>query len=190
MPANTDNSPLSIQPNFLSSVSAWRWWAWLHRHVPWRQETICLFGKNHPEPRLSYWYGPPYTYSGLPRAARACPLPIQVLIERVVGCTGYSFNSVLLTLYRDGRDHVGWHADNEAVLGRDAALAVVSLGAARRFDIRHNAKTRPSWQHLLTHGSLILMPSGFQNRYKHRIAKSKRIGSPRISMSFRAVPSV
>lgn len=30
---------------------------------------------------------------------------------------GARFNSCLLNLYRDGRDAMGWHSDNEALYG-------------------------------------------------------------------------
>ena len=187
--AEIDPSPLVVQSDFLSEASAWRWWAWLHRHVPWRQEEVCLFGKRYPEPRLSAWYGPAYAYSGLPRQATPCRWPLRILMERIYQRLGVRFNSVLITLYRDGHDHVGWHADNESSLGQKAPLAVVSLGVSRRFDVKRSEDKGARWQHPLTHGSLMFMHPGFQDRYKHRLAKSLRIKSPRISLSFRALPT-
>jgi len=53
--------------------------------------------------------------------------------------------TVLANLYRDGRDSLGLHSDNEPELGPlrdDIAIASISLGAARRF--RAEAQARPT----------------------------------------------
>jgi alkylated DNA repair dioxygenase AlkB len=39
---------------------------------------------------------------------------VQYLRERAEALSSASFNSVLLNLYRTGRDSVGWHSDREA----------------------------------------------------------------------------
>ena len=40
-----------------------------------------------------------------------------MLQERMEALAGERFNSCLLNLYRDGRDAMGWHSDNEALYG-------------------------------------------------------------------------
>ena len=60
-------------------------------------------------------------------------------------CTRRRYDSVLLNLYRDGNDGMGWHADDEPELGRDPAIASVSLGAVR-FKLRHRKlRTVVNW---------------------------------------------
>ena len=49
---------------------------------------------------------------------------------------GERFNSVLLNLYRDGQDSMGWHSDDESELGPAPAIASLSLGEPRRFLLR------------------------------------------------------
>ncbi|MFM5982088.1 MAG: alpha-ketoglutarate-dependent dioxygenase AlkB, partial [Sphaerospermopsis kisseleviana] len=49
----------------------------------------------------------------------------------------FNFNSVLLNLYRDGKDSVSWHSDDEPELGKNPIIASVSFGATRRFSLRH-----------------------------------------------------
>jgi alkylated DNA repair dioxygenase AlkB len=44
---------------------------------------------------------------------------------------------VLLNLYRNGVDSMGWHSDDERELGERPVIASVSLGATRRFRLRH-----------------------------------------------------
>ena len=46
------------------------------------------------------------------------------------------FNSVLANLYRDGRDSMGWHSDDEPELGAEPVIASLSFGALRRFRFR------------------------------------------------------
>ena len=81
-----------------------------------------------------------YTYGG----RRWVPVPwsstmreLKAAVEAECG-DGVSFNSCLLNLYRDGSDHVPWHADDESVYGdlSDCTIASVSLGATRLFQIR------------------------------------------------------
>lgn len=52
--------------------------------------------------------------------------------------TGIRFNSMLANLYRDGKDSVDWHSDNESALGRNPVIASVSLGETRSFELRKN----------------------------------------------------
>lgn len=96
------------------------------------------------------------------------------------------FNSVLANLYRDGRDSNGWHADNEKELGQNPLIASLSLGAERRFDLRHNL-TGEKISMPLTSGSLLVMGGELQHFWKHQVAKSTRALAPRINLTFRFI---
>ena len=103
--------------------------------VEWAQQQIAMFGRVHDEPRLTAWYGDPdsrYTYSGI--TMDPSPWTDRLLVIRAVAedAAGTTFNSVLLNRYRDGRDSMGWHADDEPELGRTPVIGSVSLGATRR----------------------------------------------------------
>lgn len=180
-----------------------RWWraAWvpaeadrlfdgLLASIDWQPEEILIFGQRRLVPRLMAWHGDPgsaYTYSGTAHQ----PLPwtgaLAGIKARVEALTGHAFNSVLLNRYRDGRDGMGWHADDEPELGRDPAIASVSFGATRRFVLRHR-RQRPAREALLLgHGDLLLMAGPTQHHYVHAVPKTARVVGERVNLTFRWV---
>jgi alkylated DNA repair dioxygenase AlkB len=96
------------------------------------------------------------------------------------------FNSALLNLYRDGKDSVGWHRDNEPELGREPVIASVSFGASRSFRLRH-IQQRLTRTIELDHGSLLLMRGRTQQFWEHAITKTSRPVGPRINITFRVL---
>ena len=99
------------------------------------------------------------------------------------------FNAVLVNLYREGRDSVSWHSDNEAINGREPTIASVSLGATRRFDLRHR-ETKQTVKVDLEDGSLLVMSGLSQQCWVHQIAKTAKPVGPRINLTFRLVQAV
>ena len=157
--------------------------------LDWEQRHLVMFGKEVAEPRLSAWYGDRgYTYSGLTLEPR--PMTSE-LVELAALCTeisGSRFNSVLVNLYRNGDDSMGWHADDEPELGSSPVIASLSLGATRRFRFRHR-RTREIVEHELTGGSLLVMSGSSQSAWMHSIPKQKRITDARINLTFRWIHS-
>lgn len=157
----------------------------------WKQETITLWGKQHLQPRLSAWYGDAdsmYAYSGVvlnPHPWTGTLLKIRRDIENA---SGHRFNSVLLNLYRDGNDSVGWHSDAEPELGTMPVIASLSLGETRTFRFRH--KLRKEFKPVsleLNDGSLLLMAGPTQRFWQHTIVKERRLCGPRINLTFRTI---
>jgi len=153
----------------------------------WREETVVVYGKRHLQPRLSAWHGDAaYTYSGL----RLEPLPFTPLLDTlrdaVQAATGHVFNSVLLNYYRNERDSMGMHSDDEPELGSQPAIASLSLGAARTFILKHkyNKKTV---RLDLTDGSLLLMTGETQKYWLHGINKMTRSLQARVNLTFRKI---
>ena len=148
-----------------------------------------MFGKTHPQPRLTAWYGDmAYRYSGLTMQ----PLPWTPLLleikNRVETITDHRFNSVLLNYYRDQADSMGMHSDDEKELGPNPAIASLSLGAERLFSLKH--KTRRDLKTLkqgLPDSSLMLMRGETQKHWRHGIDKSRRAHGPRINLTFRRI---
>jgi alkylated DNA repair dioxygenase AlkB len=137
----------------------------------WRSEVITLWGKQYRQPRLTAWHGEKgYAYSGL--ALAPLPLsPLQLQIkEAVEAATGRRFNSVLLNYYRDGRDSMGMHSDNERELGPEPAIASVSFGTSRSFVLQHK-RTRQRLKLDLGDGSLLFMAGTLQENWLHGINK-------------------
>jgi alkylated DNA repair dioxygenase AlkB len=96
------------------------------------------------------------------------------------------FNSVLLNRYRSGEDSMGWHADREPELGPEPVIASVSLGATRRFDLRHN-DTGTTRAFELTSGSLLVMRGNTQAQWRHRVPKVREVARERVNLTFRFV---
>ncbi len=157
----------------------------------WRAETITLFGRTHLQPRLIAWHGDndaPYTYSGLrllPAPWTPTLLDIRANVEHACAAT---FNSVLLNYYRDERDSMGLHSDDEPELGQLPVIASVSLGASRTFTLKHkrNRALQPIRLNLAS-GSLLLMRGDTQRNWRHGVPKSPQPCAARINLTFRLV---
>jgi len=163
----------------------------LINEVPWRAENIFVWGRTYPQPRLIAWYGDAgknYTYSGI----NLSPLPwTQALLDiksRVEAATRTDFNSVLLNYYRDHRDSMGLHSDDEPELGVQPILVSLSLGEERTFILKHKReKTLKPVRLKLASGSLLLMKGETQRHWKHGIDKETRPCGPRINLTFRRI---
>jgi alkylated DNA repair dioxygenase AlkB len=153
----------------------------------WREEMIRVWGKQHLQPRLSAWYGEAsYTYSG--KTFTPLPFtPLQLQIkEAAERATGHRFNSVLLNCYRNERDSMGFHSDDEAELGPEPAIASVTFGAPRTFILKH--KRLPRTLKLdLGDGSLLLMAGALQKNWRHGINKETKPRGLRVNLTFRLI---
>ncbi len=162
----------------------------LRATTAWEAENIVVFGQRHLAPRLVAWHGDEnasYTYSGTYHEPRAWTPELLGIRTRICDLTGHTFNSVLLNLYRDGRDGMGWHADDERELGLNPLIASVSLGAARRFKLRHRVNKDAALTLDLEHGSLLLMSGATQHHYVHSVPKTARVVAERINLTYRCV---
>ena len=162
----------------------------LRREVDWQQEEIVLFGVKRLVPRLVAWYGDAravYRYSGVEHRPLPWIAPLAELKGLAESLSGHPFNSVLLNLYRDGRDGMGWHADDEPELGPDPVIASLSLGATRRFRMRHRRRRDQALAIDLEHGSLLLMQGATQHHWLHALPKTTHPAGERINLTFRLV---
>jgi alkylated DNA repair dioxygenase AlkB len=159
--------------------------------VPWRLENIVVWGKTYPQPRLTAWYGDGeayYTYSGITLNPLVWIDPILRIKGLVEAVSSESFNSVLLNYYRDNRDSMGLHSDDEFELGPRPIIASVSLGAERTLIMKHRRKQLAEpVRLLLASGSLLLMKGETQRYWKHGIAKETRPCAPRVNLTFRRI---
>ena len=153
----------------------------------WREETVVVYGKRHLQPRLSAWYGDKaYSYSGLQlRPAPFTPL-LNSLRDAVQAATGHTFNSVLLNYYRNERDSMGMHSDDEPELGPRPAIASLSFGAPRTFILKHK-HNKQTVRVELTDGSLLLMAGDTQKYWLHGINKMTNSLHARINLTFRNI---
>jgi alkylated DNA repair dioxygenase AlkB len=159
--------------------------------VSWRSEEVVMWGRRMPQPRLIAWFGDPgrcYAYSGI-RLQPSAWIPILIDIKaRVEEAVGTAFNSVLLNYYRDHRDSIGFHSDDEPELGERPVIASLSLGEERDFILKHKtAKRVPAIRLRLASGSLLLMRGDTQHNWRHGLPKESRPCGPRINLTFRRI---
>jgi alkylated DNA repair dioxygenase AlkB len=166
----------------------------LAESLPLRAETLRIAGREVMTPRLTSFHGDPggtYRYSGRSFEPRPLTPELEGLREALASLTGHRFNVVLVNHYRDGNDAMGWHSDDEPELGPrapdDVLIASISLGAPRRFVLRHRRRTGERREHALGGGSLLLMGGATQRRWQHALPRTARPVGPRMNLTFRIV---
>jgi len=189
-----DPNLFRLFPQFLPAAEADQALDCLWQELEWSQKEIVLFGRRVVQPRLVAWYGDPgavYRYSGLTLTPLAWHPLLRQLGDRIERVSGNRFNAVLANAYRDGRDSMGWHSDDEPELGDAPVIASLSLGATRRFLLRRRVpgkvKPNPSIELSLDHGSLLLMQGESQKRYQHALPRTRRPVTLRINLTYRLV---
>jgi alkylated DNA repair dioxygenase AlkB len=186
LPESTPALPVTYYPNFLSTEKANA----LYQHclqLHWQQNQIRMLGKTLSVPRLERIYGDKgcnYLYS---KSVLLKPLTwtekLSNLRDRITALTGYKFNIVIGNQYRTGTDSIRWHADNESSTGLSPAIASLSLGCVRKFQIKPiGGSPTDFW---LEHGSLLVMHPGCQFTHLHQIPKTNKVVSTRINLTFR-----
>jgi len=185
------DSDIELTQQFIPAHEADAFAASLIADADWEQQTLKIFGREVLAPRLSAWYGDPgaaYAYSGLRLEPKPWLPALRELRDRVERAAGCCFNSVLLNLYRDGRDGMGWHSDDERELGDLPTIASLSFGGSRRFLLRHRRRRDlvPLELHP-AHGSLILMAGATQRFWKHCVPKTARPVEPRLNLTYREI---
>jgi alkylated DNA repair dioxygenase AlkB len=183
---------ICLWPAFLGGAAADRLMLQLRQELPWRRDRVQVFGRAHPIPRLHSWHGDGgarYRWSGLTQAPQAWTPALTELRDQLEAHLDCRFNSVLANLYRDGRDHMGWHADNEPELGPAPVIASISVGAERDFMLRYRGPGEPvdTSRIALPHGSLLVMQGSTQQYWQHSLPRRLRVAEPRINLTFRNV---
>lgn len=160
----------------------------LREQIQWSQDEIVIGGRRVRIPRLQAWYGDAaYRYSGLSMKPIAWTPVLLELKQTVEALTDARFNSVLLNLYRDGNDSVGWHSDDEPELGAAPVIASVSLGASRDFSLRQKKPGTEKVKMQLNSGDLLLMSGLLQQCWQHQLPKTQLPVGERINLTFRLV---
>ena len=186
-----EDADISFVSNFALPAPAENLLQTFIKMTPWRSQSVTVWGKTYQQPRLIAWYGDPgqsYSYSGIDLE----PLPWTSTLLGIRGAVQdvahQQFNSVLLNYYRDHRDSMGFHSDDERELGPTPTIASVSLGATRTFVLKH--KTRATMKPVrieLPSGCLLVMKGTTQQFWKHGIDKQAKPCGPRINLTFRRI---
>jgi alkylated DNA repair dioxygenase AlkB len=179
---------VTFHPDFFALAEADGFFNSLQEGLAWQQEPIWMFGKQILQPRLTALYGDPkvrYGYSGIAMEALPFTEVLEKIKNRLQEFTNQEFTHVLCNFYRDGQDSMGWHRDNEPVLGRNPTIASLTFGATRSFQLRPYGKKEPKLNLELSHGSLLLMGGESQHFWEHQLPKTKKVLAPRINLTFR-----
>lgn len=184
------DAEIEYYPNFFYSSRANEFFEKLKNEIPWQQDNITVFGKSHPQPRLTSLFGnegKPYGYSNIVMKPNPWNPLLMFIKNEIEEICNESFTTVLLNYYRDGKDSNGWHSDNEKELGRNPVIASVSFGAERSFHLQHNSIKEQKLKINLEHGSLLIMKGGTQHFWKHQIPKTAKPIGARINLTFRII---
>ena len=163
----------------------------LYNGIDWQHDVVKLYGKTVTTARQVAWYGDDgvqYRYSGSTRTALPWSellLKLKTNIEAHLAAIHLiSFNACLLNLYHDGSQGMGWHSDDEPELGQMPIIASLSLGATRKFVLRHKS-SKQKIELSLAHGQLIVMHGSTQRYWQHALMKTTKVQQPRINLTFR-----
>jgi alkylated DNA repair dioxygenase AlkB len=182
-----DGGTLLYDESFLDPKAADTLFAELRSATPWKQEV----GRGHPFPRLTAWYADPgltYSYSGVTHHPVEWTPALRDVKRRVEEASEAEFNSLLLNLYRTGKDSMGFHADAEPELGVNPVIASVSLGAVRQFILKHKT-VNEKLVFRLAPGSLLVMGGSCQHHWIHAVPKTQQLVGERINLTFRRIKS-
>jgi alkylated DNA repair dioxygenase AlkB len=179
-------------PEFFSRKNSLFFLPQLLDTIKWKQNTIKMYGKENPVPRLEAWYGDPeksYAYSGIRMEPTPWTDELQEIKRSIEAKAAISFNSVLINYYRDGQDRVAWHSDDEKELGQNPVIGSVSFGAERIFKLRHKKYKINNLKQRITlgNGSFLLMKGATQHHWMHEIPRTAKLIGPRINLTFRVI---
>lgn len=185
------NAEVIIYRSFFNELESNTLFQELLNSIKWRQDRMKLYGKEHDLPRLIAWYGDEgrsYTFSGIPMNPDTWTQTLLSIKQKTEETVEVEFNSVLLNLYRSGKDGISWHSDDEKELGKNPVIASVSFGEARRFQMKHKLdKSLETVEVNLTNGSLLIMKGSTQHHWQHQIPKTAKAVEPRINLTFRVI---
>jgi len=144
--------------------------------APWQQRERRMHDARVLEPRLvAGWSG-----------EELARMPPRLADIRAAMGERYAveFDSVLVNLYRDGRDGVAWHGDRVRFRLDQTVVVTVALGERRRFLLRRGSRGPTAVTLISGEGDLIVMGGRCQHDWQHTVPKAARTGA-RMSITLR-----
>jgi len=180
---------IRVQERFFTSVESSELLNCFLKTLPWESMKIKMFGKEVIIPRLQCWVGDDgcdYSYSGKKLNRQSWTPELLMIREKISRLANLEFNSVLVNYYRDGRDSMGWHADDEPELGKNPTIAALSFGGERDLVFK-NILSKETLAIPQPHGTLMIIDGKTQQYWQHSVKKTKKAISPRINLTFRNI---
>lgn len=184
-----NDGELYLAREFYSKPQADRLFQQLLTEITWQQEQLQIYGRLVDVPRLMCWYGDPgahYRYSGSDHAPHPWTPTLSLIKTDIETICDYQFNSVMANLYRDGRDSMGCHADDEKELGINPLIASLSLGENRLLRFRQK-RGKKTLEIELGNGDLLIMAGELQHHWRHELPKTRKTKQARINLTFRRI---
>lgn len=179
------DADVRLHEGFFTKEESDRYYRILLEDTPWKEYQMEIYDKTVTVPRRVAWYEDKDNPGAEPDGPDWTPALLEIR-RKVETSLGLRFNSVLLNLYRDGKDGVSWHSDREHTIGKDPVIASVTFGETRMFRLRHKVRKEvPKVEIPLRHGSLLLMAGTTNSYWQHEVPKTARRVLPRINLTFR-----
>jgi alkylated DNA repair dioxygenase AlkB len=139
--------------------------------APWGAHDRWMYDRMVAEPRLTTgeWTAPPQ--------------PVPAMSECLTRRYGADLSVVSANLYRDGQDSVAWHGDRVGRTRTETVVAILSLGATRRFLLRPKGGGA-SVRLTPNSGDLLVLGGTCQRTWEHCVPKCASAG-PRVSVMWR-----
>lgn len=174
------DADLLLIDGFFTKEESDRYYDILLGSTAWREYEMTMYDKTVTAPRMISWHDDVTTPNW--------PKELREIQQRVEQETKIKFNSVLLNLYRNGKDGVAWHSDRTGSSNKNMNIASVTFGETRLFRLRHKTRTDVSQvEILLHHGSFLLMGDTTNSFWEHQVPKTARDVLPRINLTFRQI---
>lgn len=181
------DAKLILIDNFFSKEESDHYYSILLGQTKWREYEMEIYDKTVTAPRMISWYEDKVNIGADQNRPDWTP-ELLAIRERVEMETKLDFNSVLLNLYRNGKDGVAWHSDREGNTGKNPVIASVTFGETRMFRLRHKFRKDIAQIEIpLYHGSFLLMAGTTNSFWQHQVPKTAKDVLPRINLTFRRV---
>ena len=109
------------------------------------------------------------------------------LCQKINTTLGLELNHIVILLYRDGNDCIGFHKDKTLDLDEKSPIVSLSLGCARTYCLQdHNINPTIHQEVSLENGTLLVLGPRTNENFYHSISPSDdKSVTPRISITFR-----
>lgn len=179
-------APVEYIPDFLEPDVAQHFFDVLWAELDWE--------RREGAPRREYWTNTldrDYTYGrGIgvrTYTAKPSHWAIDAVSMDLTQMLDFTYEGCFLNGYEDGRDRLGWHADDDPGIDHTRPIAVITIGAGREIQFKEQTPGSHPEKLMLEPGSLLLMNAGMQSTHLHQIPKAGFVVGPRISLTFRSL---
>jgi alkylated DNA repair dioxygenase AlkB len=149
----------------------------LLREVEWKASTVWRYDHAWEEPRLSGWVRP---------GIHAPHQSITRIHKQLRSAYGVELGGTSLVQYRDGRDSMAPHRDDDLRWTAETLVAIVSLGATRPWTLApRTEKQRIVMDIAPGHGDVLVMGGRAQADWVHGVPKAPGVTDARLSLQWR-----